>query len=180
MSKLSYQVFDSVLGELLVAGSDDGICTVEFGRSDAALALLTARFGEVPRKNRGLIRVVAAIEAYLGGRRRGLDFPVDLSLATPFGRCVLRQLMKVGFGELTSYGALARRTGSSARAVGRAVGSNPVPIVVPCHRVVAADGSLGGYSAGLERKRMLLELEGHPELRGGWAPRRRTPAPLRA
>jgi methylated-DNA-[protein]-cysteine S-methyltransferase len=178
--ELSYQVFDSPLGKLLVAATDDGICSIEFGPGDAAVADLCDRLALVPRKDPELRGVIRDLTRYLGGRKRELDLPVDLCLATPFGRRVLRRLMKVGFGELTSYGALARDTGSSPRAVGGAVGSNPVPIVVPCHRVVAADGSLGGYSAGLDRKRMLLELEGHRNLRGGWPPRRRSPAPASA
>ncbi len=180
MPEFSYQVFESPLGPLLVAATEEGICAIEFDGGDAAAAELGDALGRTPRNDPELRGVVQALGRYLGGRTQELDLPVDLSLATPFGRRVLRRLMEVGFGELTSYGALARATGSSPRAVGGAVGSNPVPIVVPCHRVVAADGSLGGYSAGLDRKRMLLELEGHTNLWGGWPPRRRASVPLRA
>jgi methylated-DNA-[protein]-cysteine S-methyltransferase len=178
--ELSYQVMESPLGELLVAATEEGICAIEFGSGEAAVAELGDGLDRIPRKDPELRGAVRALTRYLGGRTRELDLPVDLNLATPFGRRVLRRLMRVGFGELTSYGALAKATGSSPRAVGGAVGSNPVPIVVPCHRVVAADGSLGGYSAGLDRKRMLLELEGHKNMRGGWPPRPRSPVPLRA
>jgi methylated-DNA-[protein]-cysteine S-methyltransferase len=177
--ELSYQAFDSPLGNLLVAATDEGICAIEFGRSRAVLADLSVRLGRTPRLEPGLRPIVQALKRYLRGGTRELDLPVDLTLATPFGRRVLRRLMKVGFGELTSYLEIARAIGSSPRAVGGAVGSNPVPIVVPCHRVVAADGSLGGYSAGLDRKRTLLKLEGHRDLRGGWPPRRASQLTLR-
>lgn len=173
MPEFLYQLTSSPLGDLLIAGTEDGICAVEVEPGEMAVVDLGERLGLVPRQDRALGPVIGALKDYLGGRRRKLDFPIDLRLATPFARRVLRRLTQIEFGELTSYGALAQATGTSARAVGGAVGSNPVPIVVPCHRVVAADGSLGGYGLGLERKRMLLRLEGHENLRGGWPPRRR-------
>jgi methylated-DNA-[protein]-cysteine S-methyltransferase len=173
VAEFLYQLTPSPLGDLLVAGTEEGICAIEVEPGEMAVADLGERLGRNPNQDRELRPVVRALTDYLGGRRRQLDLPVDLSLATPFARRVLRRLMRIEFGQLTSYGALAQATGTSARAVGGAVGSNPVPIVVPCHRVVAADGSLGGYGLGLDRKRMLLRLEGHDNLRGGWAPRRR-------
>lgn len=104
-----------------------------------------------------------------------VDVPVDLSGLTSFGRTVLETLRGVKAGELITYGALAQTIGSphSARAVGGAVGANPLLIAIPCHRVVAADGSLGGFSAGLGVKRWLLAHEGVAARPGGWESRRR-------
>jgi methylated-DNA-[protein]-cysteine S-methyltransferase len=102
------------------------------------------------------------LREYFAGTLTEFTVPVDLSATTPFTRKVLAALRKVPQGRTTSYGEIARRVGrpGAARAVGRAVGSNPVPVVVPCHRVLAADGGLGGFSLGLPLKRALLRHEG--------------------
>jgi methylated-DNA-[protein]-cysteine S-methyltransferase len=106
-------------------------------------------------------RALAQVREYLAGRRTRFDLPLDLSTATPFRRAVLDALLAVPFGTTVSYADLAERTGSrSPRAVGQAVGWNPLPIVVPCHRVVTRNGQLGGYSGGIDRKVALLALEG--------------------
>ncbi len=99
---------------------------------------------------------------YLGGRRNVFDIPLDLSRETVFQRRVWRTLQRVPFGKLRSYQWIAARVGGRryARAVGNAVGANPLPIVVPCHRIVAQDASLGGFSCGLPMKRKVLTLEG--------------------
>jgi methylated-DNA-[protein]-cysteine S-methyltransferase len=99
---------------------------------------------------------------YLAGKRNGFDIPLDLSGGTAFQRRVWRTLQRVPFGKLRSYQWIASRVGGRryARAVGNAVGANPLPIVVPCHRIVAQDASLGGFSCGLPMKRKLLTLEG--------------------
>jgi len=99
---------------------------------------------------------------YLAGRRNRFDIPLDLSRGTAFQRRVWRTLQRVPFGKLRSYQWIASRVGGRryARAVGNAVGANPLPIVVPCHRIVAQDASLGGFSCGLPMKRKLLTLEG--------------------
>lgn len=99
---------------------------------------------------------------YLAGARTSFDLPLDLSRGTSFQRRVWRVLQHISYGQLRSYQWVALRVGGSryARAVGNAVGANPVPIVIPCHRIVAHDGSLGGFSGGLPTKRKLLTLEG--------------------
>ncbi len=99
---------------------------------------------------------------YLEGRRNTFDVPLDLSQGTSFQRQVWRTLQRVPYGKLRSYQWIAARVGGAhyARAVGNAVGANPLPIVVPCHRIVAHDASLGGFSGGLSMKRKLLSLEG--------------------
>jgi methylated-DNA-[protein]-cysteine S-methyltransferase len=106
-------------------------------------------------------RALAQLREYLAGQRTRFDLPLDLTIATPFRRAVLEALLTVPFGTTVSYADLAERTDSrSPRAVGQAVGWNPLPIVVPCHRVVTRNGRLGGYSGGIERKVALLGLEG--------------------
>lgn len=104
------------------------------------------------------------LREYLAGERRSFDLPIELESLpgiTPFRRSVLEALLRIPYGSTTSYGELAAEVGSgSARAVGQAVGWNPLPVLIPCHRVLAADGGLGGYSGGLDRKERLLEVEG--------------------
>ena len=104
----------------------------------------------------------AQLTGYLAGARRSFDLPLDLSSGTNFQRKVWRALRRVSYGSLRSYQWVARRVGGIqyARAVGNAVGANPVPIVIPCHRIVAQDTSLGGFSGSLSTKRKLLTLEG--------------------
>jgi methylated-DNA-[protein]-cysteine S-methyltransferase len=170
MARLRYSKMQSTLGELTVAASPSGICMIWMGVGFKPSA---PGFDLVESEDELLRGAKEALDAYLQDRARTFDLPLDLGLATSFSRRILKLLMEVPYGELTSYGALAAAAGTSARAVGGAVGSNPIPIVIPCHRVVAADGSLGGFSGGLDRKRALLALEGHEPLSGGWAPRRR-------
>lgn len=112
--------------------------------------------------NRLASEVADQLTAYFEGKRRHLDVPVDLSACSPFQRRVLEACAQVPAGQVISYGELALRVGqpNAARAVGRALARNPVPILVPCHRIVRADGGLGGFTAGLEWKRRLLRLEG--------------------
>jgi methylated-DNA-[protein]-cysteine S-methyltransferase len=167
----------SALGELLIAATARGVCLVDWGDHDLALDRLEDRHGRVQAGDGLAARAAREIHEYLRGSRRILEVGIDLSGETPFRRAVLTRLTEVPFGALTSYGELASELGTGPRAVGQAVGSNPVPVLVPCHRVVAADGTLGGYGGGLERKRLLLGLEGHGDLPGGWVPRRRRVAP---
>lgn len=103
------------------------------------------------------------LDAYFAGLRQRFDLPLDLSGGTPFQRAVWQALLTIPFGRHGVYGELARQLGrpQAVRAVGAAVGRNPVSIIVPCHRVIGANGSLTGYAGGLDRKRALLALEGH-------------------
>ncbi|HVG01535.1 MAG TPA: methylated-DNA--[protein]-cysteine S-methyltransferase [Nitrospira sp.] len=109
-----------------------------------------------------LIEAQGQLLAYIEGTRRVFSLPVDMSSGTPFQRKVWRTIMKVPYGRARSYKWVADRVGGNqyARAVGMALGANPVPIIVPCHRIIAQDGSLGGFSCGLPVKRRLLRLEG--------------------
>ncbi|MGH8566998.1 MAG: methylated-DNA--[protein]-cysteine S-methyltransferase [Gammaproteobacteria bacterium] len=109
-----------------------------------------------------LRQAIAQIEDYFAGRRTGFDLPLDLQGGTAFQQSVWQALLAIPSGGTTSYGSLSQRIGKPAavRAVGAAVGRNPVSIIVPCHRVLGADGSLTGYAGGLERKSALLQIEG--------------------
>lgn len=115
-------------------------------------------------------KVADALERYNDGDRHSFDhLTVDFGVVTPFTADVLRELRRIPFGELRSYGQIADAVGNprAARAIGRAVGSNPICVIVPCHRVVAFDGTLGGFSGGLDNKRALLAHEGVDGLKGG-------------
>jgi methylated-DNA-[protein]-cysteine S-methyltransferase len=168
----TYTLRASPIGELIIGATERGVCLVDWGDRDAALDGLESRHGAL-EKDSGLAGAAAKqIDEYFARRRRSFGVPVDLSTESRFCRSVLELLSGLPFGQVTSYGELARELTSGARAVGRAVGCNPVPVLVPCHRVIAADGSLGGYGGGLDRKRTLLALEGHDNLPGGWPSRR--------
>lgn len=158
----AYDLADSPVGELLVATTDRGLCRIAFD-PERALDDLARTFGvKVLRVPRRLTPVRRELDEYFEGRRASFDLPVDTSPLPHFQQLVLGELVLVPYGEVTTYGALAARIGrpGAARAVGGALNRNPVPIVLPCHRVVGASGSLVGYAGGLERKRALLGLEG--------------------
>jgi methylated-DNA-[protein]-cysteine S-methyltransferase len=120
---------------------------------------LSPRIVEAPAQ---LDPVRRELEDYFAGRRRAFEVPLDWSLIGPFGRRVLHATAEIPYGGVLSYAEVASEAGSprGSRAAGNALGSNPIPIVIPCHRVLRTGGALGGYGGGLERKRWLLELEG--------------------
>lgn len=157
----AYDVTDSPVGPLLVAATDRGLCRVSFD-PDAALEGLAKSFGiRVLRVPRRLEPIRRELDEYFDGRRTEFDVAVDVTPLPAFQRVVLDALARVPYGEVTTYGGLATRIGRprAARAVGGALNRNPVPIVLPCHRVVGATGDLVGYAGGLDRKRTLLRLE---------------------
>jgi methylated-DNA-[protein]-cysteine S-methyltransferase len=155
---------DAPIGRVLVAVSDAGVVRVGFRRSAASFAAgLTQQLdAEVVRSPVRTADVVRQLRAYFAGERRAFELPVDLARVTDFQRRVLTATAAVPAGRLVSYGDIARRIGrpGGSRAVGQALGHNPVPIVIPCHRVIAAGGRIGGYTGGLAIKRALLRIEG--------------------
>jgi methylated-DNA-[protein]-cysteine S-methyltransferase len=161
---VAYDLVDTPVGHLLVAVTDRGLCEISYDPEPEREAESLARgFGvRVLRSPRPIDATRRQLDEYFAGKRRQFDLPVDLRLARDFGRTVLEELARVPYGELTTYGTLAARAGRprAARAVGTVMNRNPVPIVLPCHRVVGSTGALVGYGGGLERKRALLELEG--------------------
>jgi methylated-DNA-[protein]-cysteine S-methyltransferase len=162
---VAYATVDSPLGPLVVAATPRGLVRLAYPdrAPDAVLEDLAARVSprvlEAPGRLDGIRR---ELDEYFEGRRRGFEAPVDLSLVRGFTRRVLRAAVRIPYGRVSTYGQVAGRAGSprASRAAGNALGSNPIPVVVPCHRVVHAGGGLGGYTGGLDRKRFLLELEG--------------------
>jgi methylated-DNA-[protein]-cysteine S-methyltransferase len=167
-----WETVHSPLGELTVVEGPRGIVAIELrGSPSSGLRRRLARaFGNPSWVESARCAAGRQLAEYFAGQRQRFELPVDLCLASPFHRRVLQELGRVPFGRVLSYGELARRVGrpGAARAVGGAMRKNPIPIVVPCHRVAAADGSLGGFSAGLEAKRRLHALEGVPPRSGGW------------
>lgn len=151
--------YDSPLGTMLLAASDRGLAGVWFeGQKHGP----DARGWREDASHPVLQAAVAQLRSYFAGERQDFELPLDLQAGTPFQQSVWSALCAIPRGDTTSYAALARRLGKpqAARAIGAAVGRNPVSIVVPCHRVLGTGGSLTGYAGGLERKTALLQLEG--------------------
>jgi methylated-DNA-[protein]-cysteine S-methyltransferase len=165
---VSYDIADTPIGPLLVAVTDRGLCRISFDpEPDRELDGLARDYGaRVLRAASPIDPVKRELDEYFEGRRRKFDLTVDLRGRSEFSLAVLEQLADVPYGEVTTYGSLAARTGRprAARAVGTIMNRNPIPIVLPCHRVVGSTGSLVGYGGGLDRKRQLLDLEHAPRL----------------
>ena len=162
---VAYDVFDdTAMGPLLVGVTDRGLCRISFDPDpEREIEQLARVYGSrVLRSTKPIERVHRELEEYLEGRRRDFDVDLDLRGQPDFYVRVLAELARVGYGETTTYGTLAARAGNprAARAVGTVMNRNPVPIVLPCHRVVGANGNLTGYGGGLHRKEQLLRLEG--------------------
>jgi len=162
---IAYTVEDSPVGRLLLAVSERGVARISYvdDSVDGILADLAVRTSpRIVHMPARLDRVRRELDEYFAGRRRAFDLDLDLSTVGPFGRAVLRATSSIGFGSTASYAEVARRAGNerAVRAAGTALGKNPIPIVVPCHRVLRTGGGLGGYTGGLDRKRALLDLEG--------------------
>ena len=161
-----YDIVDSPIGPLLLAASDRGLLRISFqrGRDPAEALELVARAAgpSVLRAPRAVDPVRRELDEYFAGRRSSFDLSIDLRGATEFTAGVLRELARVPFGQTATYAELAARVGRprAARAVGTVMHRNPIPIVLPCHRVVGSDGSLTGYAGGLDVKEHLLRHEG--------------------
>lgn len=164
---IAYAAEDSPVGRLLLAATPQGLLRLAYldqaDDEDTVLQMLAERVSpriltapgrlDEPRRE---------LEQYFAGRRQEFEVPIDWRLVRGFGRRVLEVASAIPFGSVSTYGTVAAAAGSprGARAAGNALGSNPLPIVVPCHRVLHAGGGLGGYTGGLDRKRALLAIEG--------------------
>ena len=161
---VGYDVVESPVGPLLVAASDSGVCRISFDADpDEHLEALARAYGPRVLRARGAVDDARRqLDEYFEGRRQGFQLDVDTHAVPPFARRVLAELALIPFGETTTYGALAAKVDAprAARAVGMVMNRNPIPIVLPCHRVVGANGSLTGYGGGLHVKERLLRLEG--------------------
>jgi len=154
---------------LLLAATRRGLVRLAFPEEslDGMLEALAQRVSpRIVEARAPLDEVRRELEEYFEGRRRGFEVALDWTLVAPFARRVLRATSRIPYGGVLSYAEVAADAGSPRgfRAAGNALGANPIPIVVPCHRVLRSGGALGGYGGGLERKRFLLQLEGAPVL----------------
>jgi methylated-DNA-[protein]-cysteine S-methyltransferase len=171
LAEVSYAQTDSPFGPLLIAATERGLVRVAFPEEDVEAVLerlarrLSPRVLQAEARLEGIRR---ELDQYFCGRRHRFELSLDWSLVGPFARRVLGVTAEIPYGGVLSYREVAAEAGSprGSRAAGNALGSNPIPIVIPCHRVLRSGGALGGYGGGLERKRWLLELEGAltPEL----------------
>jgi methylated-DNA-[protein]-cysteine S-methyltransferase len=165
---VAYARLDSPVGTLVLASTPQGLARLAYvdeGQEDAVMediaARLSPRMLSAPRR---LDEPRRELDEYFAGRRRTFDVPLDLRLLSDFTRRVLHATSEIPYGEVATYKEVAAAAGSphGSRAAGNALGSNPLPIVLPCHRVLHSGGGLGGYTGGLARKRVLLAIEGRP------------------
>jgi methylated-DNA-[protein]-cysteine S-methyltransferase len=178
LADISYASIDSPFGTLHAATTKRGLVRVAFPEESIESVLerlargLSPRIVEAPAS---LEPVKRELEEYFAGRRRTFEIPLDWSLIGPFGRRVLHATAEIPYGGYLSYAEVASEAGSprGSRAAGNALGANPIPIVIPCHRVLRTGGAIGGYGGGLDRKRYLLELEGVLTLEGALTPQGR-------
>ncbi|KQM25740.1 MULTISPECIES: methylated-DNA--[protein]-cysteine S-methyltransferase [unclassified Frigoribacterium] len=161
---VAYRTLDSPVGLLLLCATDVGVLRVAFeieGHDtvlDRLASTVSPRIVEAPSR---LDTVARELDEYFRGERRAFDLPLDRRLSTGFQRTVLEHLPDIGYGSTTSYAAVALASGSprAVRAVGTACATNPLPLVVPCHRVVRSDGTSGNYRGGMAAKQILIDLE---------------------
>lgn len=161
---IAYRTVDTPVGPLLLAATPEGLLRVVYesvGHDTVLAALADAVSPRILHAPARLDPVARQLDEYFAGRRRGFDVPLDLRLATGFRREVLTHLSDIDYGRTASYAEVAAAAGSprAVRAVGTACGTNPVPVVLPCHRVVRSDGSSGGYVGGAAAKQTLLTME---------------------
>ena len=155
----------SPLGPIWVAVSDDGLVAVEVSADQEALNSELSRLGydQIEIDQQKIAAALREIREYLDGERKAFDMQIDWSVLTPFQERALRATYEIPYGGVKTYGEIAQQLGNprGARAVGRAEATNPMPLVIPCHRVIGSDGGLHGYGAGegLKTKAWLLELE---------------------
>jgi methylated-DNA-[protein]-cysteine S-methyltransferase len=173
--RVLYTRMPSPVGDLILAATRDGLREIDFARdlSDAAFVMRLRGSGADPMRlertpdaepeaRQNLKRAAAELQEYFNGRRAQFDVPLDWGGMPPFRRAVLEATAAVPFGHLDTYAGIAKRIGQpkATRAVGNALGHNPIPVIVPCHRVIRSDASIGGYTGGLDIKERLLQLEG--------------------
>ena len=173
-SKLIYDVLDTPLGPLWMVSAPDGLCFLHWGGTESGL-IKRARTetGLIPKRDPGPLNPWRGkLDRYFSGEKVLFDAPISFLIGTPFQKKVWRKMSEIPRGEVRSYRWIADRLGHgrAARAVGNACGRNPLPVVLPCHRVVRQDGSLGGYTGGLGIKKRLLAIEGMDSQKRGNEP----------
>jgi methylated-DNA-[protein]-cysteine S-methyltransferase len=165
LKEARYGFMESVLGPLMIVTTDTGVCAIDYlehGNRDASLRRLEERGILAQEQQRFVQPVIDQLNEYFAHKRTKFFLPLDLHGVTAFTRSVLDVTNHIGFGQVVTYGRVAEGIGQSgaSRAVGNALGRNPVPIVVPCHRVIKSDGTMGWYTGGSHLKHRLLEIEG--------------------
>jgi methylated-DNA-[protein]-cysteine S-methyltransferase len=157
-----YAEFDSPQGKLYLAATPRGLAGMWFTDQRHLPDVTSWQRVDKTATQRVLQDAIAQLQTYFSGKLQQFNLPLDLSAGTAFQQSVWQALLKIPFGKTTSYGALSSSIGKplAVRAVGTAIGRNPIGIIVPCHRVIGADGSLTGYAGGLHRKEVFLKLEG--------------------
>jgi methylated-DNA-[protein]-cysteine S-methyltransferase len=163
--KLFYTTFQSPVGEILVTRTEKGLNFITFPKNRWHRFLSALRRDEnvnLKKDERKFLSLKKVLKSYFSGKKIRFKEPLDLTGGTAFQKRVWKTMLKIPSGQTRSYGWLARQVGgqSKARAVGTACGANPIPIIIPCHRVIREDGGLGGYGGGLAMKRKLLRIEG--------------------
>lgn len=162
---VAYRTLDTPVGSLLLAATSQGLVRVAYPQEtghEAVLETLAQRVSpRVLRAPARLDRTATELDEYFDGRRTKFDLPLDLRLSTGFRRRVLTQLCTIGYGETASYRYIAEAVANpnAVRAVGTACATNPLPLIIPCHRVVRSDGTIGSYAGGADVKVRLLDLE---------------------
>lgn len=163
ITEVRYSTIDTPIGKLSLASTDAGLCRVCFGDEDELMTWFEENLpSSIPKRNAAANKEYGrALEGYFSGKLKKFDLDLDL-VASGFRRAALRELAKVPYGTTVSYGDLAARAGNprAARAAGTACAHNPIAIVIPCHRVIASDGGIGGFGGRTDIKRYLLRLEG--------------------
>ncbi|MEV4753993.1 methylated-DNA--[protein]-cysteine S-methyltransferase [Micromonospora sp. NPDC049559] len=162
---MRWTVLDSPIGELSVVADERGICGVRFGRVEG-VELIAAETAD-----ERLRTVLAELRAYFAGELTEFTVPLSVRQGSEFERAVWREMSRIPYGEMRTYGEVATILGDpgAARAVGVACNRNPIPVIVPCHRIVGAGGKLVGFGGGLPRKRQLLELEARVSFASAWS-----------
>ncbi len=168
-------VFSTPLGWAGVGVAEKGVCRIVLPRRSLKTVKNelakgkrdVSKMAEARSSDRNIKKMVKLLQEYFSGRGVAFDLPLDLDYYTPFQRAVWKAAATIPYGETRSYAWIAKKIGKAkaARAVGQALGANPVPILIPCHRIISSAGSLGGFSGGLEMKKKLLRLEQHDRKR---------------
>ncbi len=163
MERMAYAVFETKMGWVGVLGSAQGLTrtTLPQDTPDKALVELGTTAGNADKDVRPLLESIRQLSDYFEGKKVAFTEALEFNCSTPFQKRVWEATKQIPYGETRTYGEIAREAGSpgAARAAGRALGANPIPIIVPCHRVIGSDGSLTGFGGGLEMKKRLLEME---------------------
>lgn len=164
MSVISYAIFDSSLGNMLFASRDNALIRLQISHDDPSSMKNKFIMAEPEgiESVKPFLNIVRQLDLYIKGEKIEFRVPIDLSDLNDFTQKVLKEVKRIPYGEVRTYGWVAKRIGleNAARAVGQALRANPIPIIIPCHRVIREDGSIGGFSLGVNLKKRLLSIEG--------------------